>query len=100
MSEVIVIPDVWLGVIAALIPLLTALTVKSTSSNNVRAAVAAVATVILAVVEQVVANSFTIEGLLSTFGVAMIVQLTAYVALWKPLVNVNEKAPDTKLSVL
>lgn len=95
MNELIVLPDVWVPVVAAFIPLLTAFAVKREGSSATRALVAAVAVVILAVVEQITANDFTLEGLVSTGLIAAITQATWYLTIFKPLFNVNERAPDT-----
>ncbi|MBT8213345.1 MAG: hypothetical protein KJN71_09380 [Acidimicrobiia bacterium] len=95
MDSVIVLPDVWVPVVAAFIPLLTAFAVKREGSNAMRALFAAIAVVVLSVVEQITANDFTLEGLVSTGLIAAVTQATWYVTVYKPLLNVNERAPDT-----
>lgn len=96
MDSVIVLPDVWVVVVSAFIPLFTSLSVKQEGANSVRALVAAVAVIVLTLVEQItVADGFTLAGLLSTGLVAAVTQATWYVTVYKPIFNINDRAPDT-----
>jgi hypothetical protein len=91
----IVLPDIWVAVIAALIPLLSSLAVRPEGSNLQRAAVAFVAAAVLAVVNQLVDDQAdTWESLLSAFAVAVIAQATAYITLWKNL-GANDRIAPT-----
>lgn len=89
------LPDVWVPLIAAFIPLLTAAAARSEADNNVRALVAIGAAGLLAVAERLVDGSGgSLEELLVAFGVAFVAQLTAYVGVWK-LFAVNDRIlPD------
>lgn len=83
--------EIWLPVLSALIPILTALAVKSSGDSHLRALIAAGAAVVLAVIHEVTeAPSFTIEGLVVVAITALVVQVGTYLSVWKPLANVNE----------
>lgn len=92
MNELIVLPEIWVGVIAFLIPLATALSTKYAGSTAKKALVAGALVIAVAVLEQATADAFTWEGLLTTALIAGITQVTAYVGFWKPIVDVNARA--------
>ena len=86
----------WGPVFAALSPVLAALVVKSDGSSNVRAAVSAVAAVLLAIVDHLVIAdaSATFDGLVVVAIVATVVQVGAYLAVWQH-VGVNDRVVPT-----
>lgn len=91
MDSVIALPELWVPVVAAFIPILTALAVKAENGTAVRAAIAIAASAILAVVEQVTADDASVEALIATFAIVVITQVAFYASVWKPLVNVNDR---------
>ena len=89
MGSTIVLPDLWVPVLAPVIVILTALIAQSEASNGVRQLIAIVLSAGIAVLEQLTsAPEFTIEGLLSTFVVAFLTQLGAYLGT-KRIIDVN-----------
>ena len=92
MTDPIAIPEMWVPLIAALIPLIAAFAVKPAGSNLARAAVALIAAGVLAAVEALVdGDPDTTASILSVFGTAVITALTAYHAFWAHL-RINSKA--------
>ena len=77
--------EIWLPVLAALVPVLTALSVKPAAGSHLRAVIH----------ELTEAASFTIEGLVIVAITALVVQVGTYLSVWKPLANVNETVLPT-----
>lgn len=97
MDTAIVLPDVWVPLVAALIPLLTAAVVRGGRSRNpARALVALGAAGLVAALSALVdAGDATVGSAVSAFLTAVVVQFTSYQAGWKPLAQVNERVlPD------
>lgn len=87
MDTSLVLPEVWVPVVAAFVPILSALAVKPEGSNWVRAAISIAAVAVLAVVTQVTDSvpGDTVEGLVSTFLVSLVTAISSYTALWQHL---------------
>ncbi len=89
------LPDLWVPAVAALIPLLTAAAVRQDGSNRTRALVAVGATALLAIVSVATGDGATVEQYAATFTTALVTELAAYMALWSPIFEVNDKVlPD------
>ena len=102
MTEVIALPEVVYQILAVFIPVLTAYAVRTDSSNTKRVVVAVIASGALAVVQQITTDAgFTIEGLLSTFIVIVLIEVGFYASIWKHAIpgGINAVASD-KVSIL
>ena len=92
MDDLIVIPEVWVPLAAAFIPLLAAAAVRPEGANVLRAAAAIIAAGGLAALEAVLdGDPDTFASIVSTFGTSVVAALTAYHAFWAHL-GVNTKA--------
>lgn len=86
MDDVFQLPELWVPVAAAFIPLLSALAVKADGASAVRALIAIAATGVLAVVNVLVDDTpDTWESLLATFLTAAVTMLASYEAVWQHL---------------
>lgn len=86
MDQTFQLPELWVPVVAAFIPLLAALAVKADGASAVRALIAIVATGVLAVVHALTdAQPDTWETLLATFATATVSMLASYEAVWTHL---------------
>lgn len=74
------LPQAWMLVVSALIPLVVSAATAPTASNKLRQQLALAAVAVVAVLEQITADSFTLEGLIVAATVAAVTQLTAYQA--------------------
>ncbi len=90
MTELITLPEVWVLPIGAIISLLVGLGTPADAENKTRALIAVVASAGVAVLEQIIAESFTVQGLGTTFATVFVTQLVAYVGAWTHF-NVNDR---------
>lgn len=87
-TETLALPPTWVALLSVLIPLVPAgLVHPSSDANGIRWLIAAGISALLAVVEQIMAESFTIQNLLVTFITSVVVFLTSHDALKHLKVN-------------
>lgn len=100
MSDPVVLPEFWVVLIAAFLPLLASLAVKPEGASWVRAAIAASAAIVLAVVQVLTDDQpDTWQSLLTIAGTALGTQLTAYLAVFQHF-HINERvAPNIGTSL-
>ena len=80
LAEPMALPQAWMLIVSALIPLVVSAATAPTASNKLRQQLALAAVAVVAVLEQITADSFTLEGLIVAGVVAAVTQLTAYQA--------------------
>lgn len=92
MDTVVMLPEVWVPVVAAFVPILSSLAVKPEGSNAARAVIAVIAVAVLAVVTELTDSvpGDTVEALVSTFFVSLVSAVSSYAAFWKHL-GINHK---------
>ena len=95
MTELIVLPQTWLLPVSMLIPLIVAAASKAEAPSSVRQAIAIMSAIAVAILEQVTAASFTLEGLLVSAVLAFLTQLGAYLGTNR-ILDVLQSSPPVK----
>ena len=91
LTDPILLPPLWVSLVAVFIPVLTAAASHHQADNNTRAGISLLASGTLAVVSVATSgNPFTFEELYVTFGVAVVTTLATYLTWWGRL-DINDR---------